>query len=148
MQSQLALQRINNLKTNTTSNHIAYVIYTSGTTDKPKGIMVEHKSVIGFCFKNNYLLINSKTITLGYSSYVFDGSIFDIFSNAIKLQKLILIDKNSILNERKFERLLKQHSVNTIFITTALFAQYARLKQENIALEIVGVRGFCLEARK
>lgn len=32
--------------TDVTPGHLAYVIYTSGTTGKPKGVMIEHRSVV------------------------------------------------------------------------------------------------------
>lgn len=35
-----------NLNSIVRPNHLAYVIYTSGTTGKPKGVMIEHKSVV------------------------------------------------------------------------------------------------------
>ncbi|MFV8347164.1 AMP-binding protein [Flavobacterium sp. ZB4P13] len=31
-------------------NDLAYIIYTSGTTGNPKGVMVEHRNIAGFCF--------------------------------------------------------------------------------------------------
>ena len=34
-----------NLPRHSTSTDLAYVIYTSGTTGKPKGVMVEHRSI-------------------------------------------------------------------------------------------------------
>ena len=35
-----------NLDTNITSRNLAYVIYTSGSTGVPKGVMIEHHSLI------------------------------------------------------------------------------------------------------
>ncbi|WP_370510732.1 AMP-binding protein, partial [Paenibacillus odorifer] len=37
-----------NLTLNATSNDLAYMIYTSGTTGNPKGVMIEHRSVVNF----------------------------------------------------------------------------------------------------
>ena len=37
--------RTDNLKNIALSDSLAYVIYTSGTTGKPKGVMIEHKSL-------------------------------------------------------------------------------------------------------
>jgi hypothetical protein len=57
-----------NNKNQTKSNNLAYIIYTSGTTGLPKGVMIEHKSVIAYDysqFKNYYQA--GKTI-LQYSS--------------------------------------------------------------------------------
>jgi non-ribosomal peptide synthetase component F len=93
--------------------------------------MVEHKEVVCFCFKNNYLSINGKTVTLAFSNYVFDGSVFDIFSTLLNSGKLILANKDDILNASKLEQLLLKHSVNSVFITTALFTYYSKLKEKN-----------------
>ena len=38
----------NNLEKVNSPEDTIYLIYTSGTTGKPKGVMVEHKSVINF----------------------------------------------------------------------------------------------------
>ncbi len=120
-----------NLHTDTHPNHLAYIIYTSGSTGKPKGVMVSHKEVAGFTINNNYLQMNDKTITLSFSNYVFDGSIFDIFSTLLNAGKFILTHKHDILNVQKLEQLLLKHAVNTAFITTALFAYYSKLMDKN-----------------
>ncbi|MHA4812573.1 amino acid adenylation domain-containing protein, partial [Flavitalea flava] len=65
-------------------DNLAYVIYTSGSTGQPKGVMIEHRSLV------NYLL-NSKTQYSGkwdagdgngtyiHMSYTFDASVTGLF---------------------------------------------------------------------
>nr|BFD32298.1 hypothetical protein GTC16762_19160 [Pigmentibacter ruber] len=61
-----------NLNKKFSSKNLAYIIFTSGTTGKPKGVMVEHKSVI------NYLFEFSKNIS-DLNIVDFSGSIgFDL----------------------------------------------------------------------
>jgi len=125
-----------NPQTLTLPQHLAYIIYTSGSTGKPKGVMVQHEEVVSFCFKNNYLIIDSNTITLSFSNYVFDGSVFDIFSTLLNSGRLIIASKDDILNAQKLEQLIVAYSVNVSFITTALFANYAKLKEKNPLLHV------------
>ena len=39
-------QSCENPKTDIASNNLAYVIYTSGSTGQPKGVQIEHRSVV------------------------------------------------------------------------------------------------------
>ena len=60
-------------------NDLIYVIYTSGTTGKPKGVMVEHKSVIRLVQKTNYVNLNENTVILQTGALSFDASTFEIW---------------------------------------------------------------------
>lgn len=65
-------------------NNLAYVIYTSGTTGQPKGVMIEHRSLVNLaCWYAGYGKYTQETIVLQNFNYIFDGSVPDIFSCCI-----------------------------------------------------------------
>ncbi|MBK2297387.1 AMP-binding protein, partial [Francisella philomiragia] len=103
------------------SSDLAYVIYTSGTTGLPKGVMVEHSKIISFSIKNNFINYQQISIIVGISSYVFDGSIFDIFVSLLNSKTLVILNKNYFLDGHNFFKSIKQNNIDTIFMTTALF---------------------------
>lgn len=110
-----------NLTVYSKANNLAYVIYTSGTTGKPKGVMVEQQQIIAFVSENNFIDYSLTNVVAGVSSYVFDGSIFDIFFTLMNGKTLVLIDKRCLLDVVLLNDQLTANCVDTIFITTALF---------------------------
>uniref|UniRef100_UPI002DD42121 AMP-binding protein n=1 Tax=Sinomicrobium oceani TaxID=1150368 RepID=UPI002DD42121 len=57
------------------------MIYTSGTTGKPKGVMIEHRSVNNLVQSQiNCFGIKEHHKVLQYAPYVFDASVSEIFS--------------------------------------------------------------------
>ena len=71
---------VTNPVTETGPRNLAYVIYTSGTTGKPKGVMVEHKSVVNRIEWMNvqYPLAENDKI-LQKTPYTFDVSVWELF---------------------------------------------------------------------
>ncbi|HEX8349289.1 MAG TPA: amino acid adenylation domain-containing protein, partial [Hymenobacter sp.] len=82
-----------NLQTVLSPQHLAYVIYTSGSTGQPKGVMIEHVSLVDYIYGLNqktrieecrsYALVSSIATDLGntviYSSLAF-GGVLHLFS--------------------------------------------------------------------
>lgn len=94
--NELEIYSIEKPSTNLTKRNLAYVMYTSGTTGTPKGVMIEHHSVIA---KLNYLIkqhkIDSNYNILSKTSYNFDPSVREIFLALLTGSKLIIADETS-----------------------------------------------------
>ncbi|KAK9763050.1 hypothetical protein K7432_010635 [Basidiobolus ranarum] len=62
-----------------TAKHLAYVIYTSGSTGMPKGIMMEHKSIVNLIMAPSAgFEIQPSSRVLQFASFSFDVSIWEI----------------------------------------------------------------------
>ncbi|CAF4582387.1 unnamed protein product, partial [Rotaria socialis] len=90
---------------NATKDNMAYVIYTSGTTGQPKGVMVDHGSVLSFrndvihrYFGADYTENSPKAI-LFLANYAFDMSIEQIVLSILGSNMLIIISNIFTVDE-------------------------------------------------
>ncbi len=76
----------------TSSENLAYVIYTSGTTGKPKGVAIEHCSLVNRLnwMQKKYPITGSDVI-LQKTPFTFDVSVWEIFWWAIKGARVCLL---------------------------------------------------------
>ncbi|CAF3667902.1 unnamed protein product [Rotaria sp. Silwood1] len=103
-----------NPDSNINEHNLAYVIYTSGTTGKPKGVLIEHGSVVSFknditsqYFDNNDDGATPQAI-LFFSNYVFDFSI-EQFSLSILNSKTLIILSNTFTIDDNFYSYLNKN---------------------------------------
>ncbi|MBY7733425.1 non-ribosomal peptide synthetase [Francisella philomiragia] len=97
-----------NLNIKISGNQLAYIIYTSGTTGLPKGVMIEHASLVNFLFGIENILGNKGTL-LSVTNITFDISILEIFGALVNGFKLIIAPligrngrkNNKLINENK-----------------------------------------------
>jgi len=115
----------------TQSSDLIYLIYTSGTTGNPKGVMIEHQSVVRLVKNQNYVELNEETIILQTGSMSFDASTFEMWGALLNGGQLILTDQETITNNEKLSIAFERYEVNTIWLTSTLFNQ---LIQTNEAL--------------
>src|SRR5207248_1879424 len=59
--------------------HLAYVIYTSGSTGNPKGVMIEHRSIVNqMRWLRDEYLIGPRTVILQKTPMSFDAAQWEI----------------------------------------------------------------------
>ena len=81
-----------NLEFPSNPSDLAYVMYTSGSTGMPKGVMVEHQSVINLLYDMEVRYPLQKVgAYLLKTPYIFDVSIPELFSGFVSGAKLVIL---------------------------------------------------------
>lgn len=101
-----------------TPDQLAYIIYTSGSTGLPKGVMVEHVSVVNLInAQTTYFNITADERILQFSNYCFDASVEQIFLALFNGATLVLYPEGLQYNIEGFENFLKQQEVTHLHAT-------------------------------
>lgn len=125
------------------SNNLAYVIYTSGSTGMPKGVMVEHRNIVNLVYaqKEEFNISENERI-LQFASINFDASIEQIGLALFSGAALVLIDKETIVNENKFENYISQKQVTHLH-AVPLFLNGIKLSKPNKLKRVVSGGDVC-----
>lgn len=96
------------INVNISPDTMAYVIYTSGTTGNPKGVMIQHKSIVNLIISQtqNFNIDETERILL-FSNYCFDASVEQIFLALLNGAGLYIIDENELKNHNLNEFIAK-----------------------------------------
>ncbi|MFS0655871.1 amino acid adenylation domain-containing protein [Bacillus sp. 179-C3.3 HS] len=122
-----------------TSNDLAYMIYTSGTTGQPKGVMVEHQSLVNLCFwHNDAFQVTSDDRTAKYAGFGFDASIWEMFPTWIAGAELHIIDEDIRLDLIKLNAYFNKEGITIAFLPTQICEQFMTLENHSLRYLLTG----------
>ncbi len=93
-------------------SQLAYTIYTSGSSGRPKGVMVEHHSVVNLIqWVNKKFNVGPEDRLLFITSMCFDLSVYDIFGMLSAGGTLVIALKDEVQNMKKLREMLQVYSI-------------------------------------
>jgi amino acid adenylation domain-containing protein len=104
----------------TSADSIAYVIYTSGSTGQPKGVQLEHRSVVNFLSSmHRQPGIDSKDIVLSVTTLSFDIAGLEIFGPLTAGGSVVIADRATALDGQRLMALIDESDATVMQATPA-----------------------------
>ncbi len=131
-------------------SQLAYVIYTSGSTGLPKGVEVEHHSLVNLSVWLSELIYrrHSHPLTaLLTASINFDASVQQLFAPLLNGSKLVIIPESTRRDPQAYCDALVKYQVEVIDITPSFLGPVlsaVKARSESLALRYTLVGGEAL----
>ncbi|MFT3768683.1 MAG: amino acid adenylation domain-containing protein [Minicystis sp.] len=105
----------------------AHILFTSGSTGQPKGVVVNHASVLAFVdWANRYFDMRAGDRTSGHSPFHFDLSTFDIYGTLAVGAELHLVPPEFNLLPHKLAELIRTQALTQWFSVPSALAYMAK----------------------
>ncbi|AEV87079.1 thiotemplate mechanism natural product synthetase [Actinoplanes sp. SE50] len=96
------------------------VLYTSGSTGRPKGVVLPHAGVARLVGRPEFLPLGADDVLSHLSPLNFDGATYEIWGALAHGARLVVLDKELVLDPRALRTALREHGVTTLLVTTPL----------------------------
>ncbi|MGQ0440596.1 AMP-binding protein, partial [Bacillus sp. B-TM1] len=108
-----------------TANNLAYIIYTSGSTGNPKGVMIEHHSVINRLqwMQKKYPLSEDDTI-LQKTPFSFDVSVWELFWWSFVGARVCLLPPGGEKDPAVIEEYIERYRVSTMHFVPSMLSTF------------------------
>lgn len=118
--------------------NLMYVMFTSGTTGEPKGVMIEHRSVVNM-IESIYdrCEISNDEHVLNLTNFCFDISVLEIFLTLCKGLTINLVSDEEYQSPIRILELIKKQQVTLMQVTPSRFKQLAAIPDAAIYLKTI-----------
>jgi amino acid adenylation domain-containing protein len=102
-------ERLNNPIVRGTPTSLAYVTYTSGSTGQPKGVMIEHRSLVNYLQWVNSCLLNDATVTIpAITEITFDACLKQLLAPLLCGKQVWLVSRELVIQPAALVRELRK----------------------------------------
>ncbi|MFX0580686.1 amino acid adenylation domain-containing protein [Nocardia nepalensis] len=118
--------------------HPAYVIYTSGSTGVPKGVVITHQGLSGFCDEQRTRYrVTSAARTLHFASPSFDASVLELLL-ALGGAATMVVVSPTVYGGAELAAVLKRERVTHAFVTPAALASVEPAGLDELRVVVTG----------
>ncbi|MEU9076961.1 amino acid adenylation domain-containing protein [Kitasatospora sp. NPDC048538] len=115
-----------------TSRDLAYVIYTSGSTGQPKGVMVEHRSVVNrLAWMQRRYPLGNRDVLLQKTPVSFDVSVWELFWWAVEGATVAMLPPGGQRDPREVLRAIREHRVTAVHFVPSMLGPFLDLLEES-----------------
>ena len=102
---------------------LVYVIYTSGSTGQPKGVMLEHRSVVNrLLWMAGALDFNDQDVVLHKTPSTFDVSVWELFLPFVVGCRLVLLAPGDERDAARIFDSIRRHGVTTAHFVPSMLS--------------------------
>jgi amino acid adenylation domain-containing protein len=119
----------------------AYVMYTSGSSGTPKGVLVEHRTIVNtLIWRKNYYEYQPGNVSLQNPPYFFDSSVTDIFTPLLGGARLVLIAEAERIDLEVLKHVIRDFHVSHFIVVPAFY----NILLEEIGDYLTGLKKICV----
>lgn len=112
-------------------SQLAYIIYTSGTTGNPKGVMIEHQSLVNYILWASDEYVNSEKVSFPlFTNTAFDLTITSIFTPLATGNSVVIYEDKQ---EMAITNVIEDNKVNIVKLTPSHLRILKEIKIDKFA---------------
>jgi acyl-coenzyme A synthetase/AMP-(fatty) acid ligase len=100
-------------------------MYTSGSTGAPKGVVVPHRAIARLVIRNGYAAFGPEDRVAFAANPAFDATTMEVWAPLLNGGRIVVVGQEVLLEPAALARVLEEEGVTALFVTTAVFNQYA-----------------------
>ncbi len=138
--NELALKDMpsNNLNLALSSSQLAYIIHTSGSTGQPKGVLIEHRSVVNQALSYTHrLCVDNKSKLLQLASCNFDVSIAE-WSMALAGGACLYFQEKTFFAPKLIIKFMQQYQISHVLMTGSMLTVLPKVFLPHLKYMVVG----------